>query len=134
MRRTVLIVDDQPQVRMLLRHILDRDGYRVLEAEDEATAVFAVGAFGGVIDLAVIDIELPGPSGHQVAATLRRFGVAHTVFISGLDPDALVAEGRLAAGDALVRKPFTLAGVMGVVKAALHRSAQSPAVGGPWAA
>jgi DNA-binding response OmpR family regulator len=134
MRRTVLVVDDQPQVRLLLRHILDRDGYRVLEAEDEATAVFAVGAFGGVVDLAVIDIELPGASGRQVAATLRRFGVTHTIFISGLDPDALVADGRLDARDALVRKPFTLAGVMGVVKAAIRRSAQSLDVRGPWAA
>jgi DNA-binding response OmpR family regulator len=134
MRRTVLIVDDQPQVRLLLRHILDREGYRVLEAEDEASAVFAVGAFGGVVDLAVIDIELPGPSGRQVAATLRRFGVTDSVFISGLDPAALVADGRLDADDALVRKPFTVAGVMGVVKAAVRRSTQSLHVGGPWAA
>lgn len=117
MRQTVLIVDDQPQVRRLLRQILDRDGYKVLEAEDEASALTAIRHRS--VDLALIDIELPGPSGRQVAAALRRAGIMESVFITGLDPAQLIADGRLGPSDPLVRKPFTVAGVMGVVKAAL---------------
>ena len=121
MRKTILVVDDQPHVRRLLRQILDRDGYAVLEAEDERTAVDTVRDYDRGIDLALVDIELPGRDGAQVAATLNRdFGLAQTVFITGLDPDELIARGRLDAEAPLVRKPFTVAGLTGTVKAMLH--------------
>ena len=119
-RKTVLVVDDQPQVRRLLRHILDRDGYRVLEAEDEATAVETVRQYEHDVDLALVDIELPGPNGRQVAATLDRFGVTQTVFITGLDPNALIQDGRLEPAARLVRKPFTVATLTGAVKDVLR--------------
>jgi DNA-binding response OmpR family regulator len=47
-----------------------------------------------------------------------------TVFITGLDPIQLIADGRLTAADALVRKPFTVAGLMGAVKAVLKPALQ----------
>lgn len=120
-RKTILVVDDQPHVRRLLRQILDRDGYAVLEAEDEATAVERARDYDRGIDLAVVDIELPGHDGAHVAATLDRdFGVSQTVFITGLDPNELIANGRLDAEATLVRKPFTVAGLTGTVKAMLH--------------
>jgi two-component system, OmpR family, response regulator len=122
MRKTVLVVDDQPQVRRLLRQILDRDGYKVLEAEDEQTAVSTVRH--RTVDLALIDIELPGPNGCQVAQTLRALGIIDSVFITGLDPNELIADGRLHESDPLVRKPFTIAGVLGVVNAALRSRPQ----------
>jgi two-component system, OmpR family, response regulator len=126
-RKTILVVDDQPQVRRLLRQILDRDGYVVLEAEDERSAVQTVMLHDDDIDLALVDIELPGPHGRKVAAMLDRFGVSETVFITGLDPNQLLAEGRLEAADRLVRKPFTVAGITGAVKAVL-RPAPRPIV------
>lgn len=119
-RKTILVVDDQPQVRRLLRHILDRDGYKVLEAEDEATAVATVCHHDAEVDLALVDIELPGPHGRQVAASLGRFGVTETVFITGLDPKTLIADGRLEPAARLVQKPFTVAALTGAVKAILH--------------
>jgi two-component system, OmpR family, response regulator len=69
-RKTILVVDDQPHVRRLLRGILARDGYAVLEAEDESTAVDTLRRHQGDVDLAVVDVELPGPHGGEVAATL----------------------------------------------------------------
>lgn len=119
MKKTILVVDDQPQVRRLLRQVLDRDGYAVLEAEDESTAIAAVRRHQHPVDLALVDIELPGAHGRQVAGTLNRMGITQTVFITGLDPNQLFADGRLEEGDPLVRKPFTVAGVTGVVKATL---------------
>ena len=118
MRKTVLIVDDQPHVRRLLSQVLDRDGYAVLEAEDHATALAAIRHRR--VDLALIDIDLPGPHGRQVAAALRRAGITEAVFITGLDPVQLIADGRLTETDSLVRKPFTLATVLGVVNGALR--------------
>ena len=120
-RKTILVVDDQPHVRRLLQNIFSRDGYTVLEAHDEATAVEMVRQHGTEVDLALVDIELPGPGGREVAATLDRFGVSETVFITGLDRDALIADGRLEAEARFVLKPFTLATVTGAVKAILDR-------------
>jgi DNA-binding response OmpR family regulator len=120
-RKTILVVDDQPHVRRLLRQIFDRDGYAVLEAEDEHSAVETVRNHDRDIDLAVVDVELPGHDGPHVAARLDRdFGVSQKVFITGLDPDELIARGRIDACDPLVRKPFTVAGLTGTVKAMLH--------------
>ena len=69
----------------------------------------------------MVDVELPGHDGPHVAARLDRdFGVSQKVFITGLDPADLIARGRIDAGDPLVRKPFTVAGLTGTVKAMLH--------------
>ena len=127
MKKTILVVDDQPQVRRLLRLVLDRDGYSVIEAEDESTAIDAIRRHPEPVDMALVDIELPGRHGRQVAGTLNRMGITQTVFITGLDPNQLFADGRLEKGDPLVRKPFTVAGLTGVVKATL-KPAPQPAV------
>ena len=124
MKKTILVVDDQPQVRRLMRGILDRDGYAVIEAEDESTAIDAVRRHQHNVDLALVDIELPGPNGRQVAGTLNRMGIVQTIFVTGLDPDALFADGRLEEGDPLLRKPFTVAGLSGAVKATLKPAPQ----------
>ena len=77
------------------------------------------GSRAGGIELALVDIELQRGGGREVAAALRRLGVQRTLFISG-HPEKLVAEGRLDPDAALVRKPFTVAGVIEVVKFALQ--------------
>ena len=120
-RKTILVVDDQPHVRRLLRHILDSRGYTVLEGEDHETTIATLQGHTMPVDLAVIDIDLPGRGGREVAASLTDLGVTHTLFISGHDPAALIAEGRLDAKALLVRKPFTVAGVLSAVQATLKR-------------
>jgi two-component system, cell cycle sensor histidine kinase and response regulator CckA len=121
-RKTILIVDDQPQVRRLLHQILDREGYAVIEGEDEATAWQAVRNNPDPVDLALIDIDLPGLGGRDVAANLQMFGPMKVLFISGLDVGKLVADGRLEKGAPIVQKPFTVAGVLEAVRAHLASS------------
>lgn len=125
--RTILIVDDQPHVRALLRNSLARHGYRVLLAVDEESAVATARLHK--IDVALVDIELPGRHGGEVAVRLRRLGVKKTVFITGLDPDILIAEGLVDAAAPLVRKPFTLAVITGAVEEVLGSA--EPAVSLP---
>ena len=112
MKKTILVVDDQPPTRRFLRSVLEREGYRVIEAEDDASAWDAVRSQEGPICLAMIDVNLPGLKGRHVANNLRSFGPLPVVFMTGDSAPNLIAEGSLEEGAPLIEKPFTVSGVM----------------------
>jgi two-component system KDP operon response regulator KdpE len=115
MKKTILVVDDQPPTRRFLRSVLEREGYRVIEAEDEASAYEAVRKEETPIALAMIDVNLPGLKGRHVANNLRSFGPLPVVFMTGDSSANLIAEGSLEDGAPLIEKPFTVSGVMGAI-------------------
>ena len=112
MKKTILVVDDQPPTRRFLRSVLEREGYRVIEAEDEASAYEAVRKEEAPITLAMIDVNLPGLKGRHVANNLRSLGPLPVVFMTGDSAPNLIAEGSLEEGAPLIEKPFTVSGVM----------------------
>ncbi len=72
MPATVLVVEDEPQLRGLLRLYLEREGYRVTDAGDGRTALAAFDA--GPCDLVILDLMLPGMQGETVLEALRAAG------------------------------------------------------------
>jgi len=119
MQKTILVVDDQPPTRRFLRSVLEREGYRVIEAEDDASAWDAVRNHEGPVSLAMIDVNLPGLKGRHVANNLRSFGPLPVVFMTGDSAPNLIAEGSLEEGAPLIEKPFTVSGVMEAINRAL---------------
>lgn len=119
-RKTILVVDDQPPTRRFLRSVLEREGYRVIEAEDDASAWDAVRNQETPICLAMIDVNLPGLKGRHVANNLRSFGPLPVVFMTGDSAAALIAEGSLEEGAPLIPKPFTVSAVMEAIDRALR--------------
>jgi two-component system KDP operon response regulator KdpE len=119
MKKTILVVDDQPPTRRFLRSVLEREGYRVIEAEDDASAEDAVRNHEGPISLAMIDVNLPGLKGRHVANNLRSFGPLPVVFMTGDSAPNLIAEGSLEEGAPLIEKPFTVNSVMEAINHAL---------------
>ena len=119
MKKTILVVDDQPPTRRFLRSVLEREGYRVIEAEDEASAYEAVRKEKTPITLAMIDVNLPGLKGRHVANNLRSFGPLPVVFMTGDSAPNLIAEGSLEEGAPLIEKPFTVSGVMEAINSLL---------------
>ena len=121
---TVLVVEDDEQVRGLTRMALETLGYTVLEAGGGKQAVRVAVAHGGPIDLLVTDVVMPGMSGREVAETVRaaRPGV-RVLFVSGYTDDAVVRHGVLTAEMAFLQKPFTLAALGGKVREVLDRPA-----------
>jgi nitrogen-specific signal transduction histidine kinase len=103
----VLIVEDESGVRDVLAAILSDLGYRVLTARDGAEALRALEAEGGSVDLALIDVVLPGGmSGREVARLLaERNPALRTLFMSGYSEEAAqdAAPGETVA---LIGKPF----------------------------
>src|SRR5205085_11933142 len=67
---TVLLVEDELVVRRLVRDVLERCGYAVLEAQDGASALALCSAHAGTIDLLLTDVVMPQMSGRQLADTL----------------------------------------------------------------
>jgi|RhiMetdeSRZDD1v2_1073273.scaffolds.fasta_scaffold10601_3 CheY-like chemotaxis protein len=119
MKKTILVVDDQPPTRRFLRSVLEREGYLVIEAEDDASAWDAVRNQEAPISLAMIDVNLPGLKGRHVANNLRSFGPLPVVFMTGDSPPNLIAEGSLEEGAPLIEKPFTVSTVMEAINHAL---------------
>jgi PAS domain S-box-containing protein len=105
----ILVVDDEPTVRMLVVEVAEDLGYDVLEAFDGQSAMRALQANPG-IDLLITDVGLPGGmNGRQVAdAALGMKPSLKVLFITGYAENAVIGNGQLAPNMALVTKPFAM--------------------------
>jgi two-component system cell cycle sensor histidine kinase/response regulator CckA len=105
--RTILVVDDDPWVRVLVRDVLASDGYRVLEAADGQDAIRVAAEHPGPIHLLLSDVVMPGMNGCDLAAGLvALLPGLKVVYMSAYDRDYLVASGLSLVGPVLT-KPFT---------------------------
>ncbi len=106
---TILLVEDEEAVRILTRTMLERAGYKVLEASHAGEAVRIWEQFQDSIDLLLLDMVLPeGMSGHDLAATIQALKPdIRVVFTSGYNVDAVVRQLSLKQGQNFVQKPFS---------------------------
>jgi signal transduction histidine kinase len=106
---TVLVIDDEPTIRMLIAEVLQEHGYATIEA-DNGTAGLRILQSDARIDLLITDVGLPGGlNGRQVADAAREVRPKLKVlFITGFAENAVIANGQLAAGMAVITKPFVL--------------------------
>ena len=106
-RRTILLVEDDPVVRHVVRLLLELEGDAVLEAKDGEDALTVVNGYQGALDLLLTDVMMPGLSGAEVCERVRegRPGLP-TLFISGFYPEAVFPDHRLPEGSAFLAKPF----------------------------
>jgi len=120
--RTVLVVEDEPDVRDLIRDILQFEQYAVLEASDREAALAIVKRHEGPIDLLITDLVLPGAGGDDVAHAQRvvaaRPGIK-VIYVSGY-PEADVPPPALGP---LLPKPFTIAALTQTVREVLNGAA-----------
>ncbi len=114
---TVLVVDDEPTVRMLVTEVLEELGYTAIEATDGAAALRIVQS-GARIDLLVTDVGLPGGmNGRQMAdaARVARPGLK-VLFITGYAENAVLSHGHLEPGMHVIPKPFAMEALAGRVR------------------
>ncbi len=105
---TILVVEDDEQVRRYIVETLVELNYQVIEARDaiEANEVFK--RFGQTIDLLLTDVVMPGKNGRILSEELvRRNPVLKVLFMTGYSRDAIVHHGRLDEGVSLLQKPVT---------------------------
>lgn len=106
---TILIVDDEPTVRMLLKDVLSELGYRLLEAADSVEGLEALRS-SVHIDLLITDVGLPGGmNGRQMADAGREIRPQlKTLFITGYAENAVIGSGQLGPGMQVLTKPFAV--------------------------
>ncbi len=106
---TVMVVDDEPMVRMLVTDVLHELGYGALEAADAAAGLKILQS-DARIDLLITDVGLPGGmNGRQLADAARVHRPdLRVLFITGYAENAIIGNGQLAPGMQLLTKPFTM--------------------------
>src|SRR6266516_4873615 len=117
---TVLVVDDEPAVRVVTKRILQRSGYAVLDAPGGVEALDTLREHPGPIHLLLTDVIMPEMNGREVAQRVReqRPGI-RVVYMSAYSPEAIAHDGLLDAGAAFVRKPFESGMLLQTVRRAL---------------
>ena len=105
---TILLVEDDNEVRALARETLDGHGYTVIPAATPAEALQLAGSHSGPIHLLVTDVVLPQFSGRGLAERLApEHRDLRVLYMSGYTDDAIVRHGMLEEGTAFLQKPFT---------------------------
>jgi DNA-binding response OmpR family regulator len=116
----ILIADDEPHIREVVRAYLEREGYDVVEAEDGETALAI--SRSSPLDLLILDVMLPGRSGFEVLRALRSEGSSVGVLLLTARDDVIDRVAGLELGaDDYVTKPFEPREVVARVGAILRR-------------
>jgi nitrogen-specific signal transduction histidine kinase len=104
---TILLAEDEPDLRELARIFLEGYGYKVLEAASAEQAIEVAKVFPGAIDLLLTDVIMPGMSGRQLAENLlSKSPKTKIVYMTGYTDDMVVQHKVLEPGVKLLQKPF----------------------------
>ena len=119
---TVLVAEDDAQIRDFVTRVLSARGYRVLSASDGFEALRLCGESADPIDLLVTDVVMPRMGGRELASRIRtaKPGV-RVLFVSGYTEDAFSGHGILEAGLEFLQKPFTTDALLRKVRKVLDR-------------
>ena len=108
-QETILLVEDETNLRRLARQYLETQGYKILEAEDGAAALQIVDGYKSTIDLLLTDVIMPGMNGRELAEHITKLlPDLRVLYMSGYTEDAVGHDGTLDAGINLLQKPFSL--------------------------
>ena len=136
-RETILVVDDEETVRIAVRRILQKSGYRIVIAGSGMEALHELEAHGGEVGLVLTDMVMPGMGGRELIERITAgFPAVRIVCMSGYTDDATLRLGQLAGEHAFVAKPFTIPELTTTIRrvldeaAAAAESSLSPAISG----
>jgi two-component system, cell cycle sensor histidine kinase and response regulator CckA len=106
---TILLVEDEANLRYLARQFLEKQGYRVIEAAEGTVALQIAVAHEGVIHLLLTDVIMPGMNGRELAQRIAEIRPnTQVLYMSGYTENVIGRNGTLEAGVRLLQKPFTL--------------------------
>ncbi|MGV2978831.1 response regulator [Camelimonas sp. ID_303_24] len=127
----VLVVDDDPEIRLLVARFLQRHGYQVAGAAD-GVAMMAALAQGGV-DLVILDLMLPGRSGFDLCRDVRAVSQLPIVMLTARGDEADRIRGLEGGADDYIAKPFSPRELLARVRAVLRRARAARSGGSPGA-
>jgi CheY-like chemotaxis protein/two-component sensor histidine kinase len=119
---TILLVEDNDQVRRLAKSVLSRNGYQVLDAKDGGEALEILGGHEGPVHLLLSDVVLPGMNGKELyeKALVMRPSL-QVLYMSGYTGNVIAHRGVLDEGVQFIQKPFTVHGLATKVRELLDK-------------
>ena len=117
-KRKILFADDDPEIREVVRILLESEGYQVVEAENGEQAASAA---DDTFDLIILDVMMPGRNGFSACAEIRRKLNTPILFLTARTQDSDKTMGFGAGGDDYLAKPFSYTELVARVKAMLRR-------------
>lgn len=125
--RKVLVVDDEPSIRAVLRGYLEADSFTVVEAADGQSALTALRSEStGPVDLVLLDVMMPGMDGLEVLRQMRTFSDVYVVLVTARSEEVDKLVGLGVGADDYVTKPFSPREVTARVQAVLRRRRGAP--------
>jgi CheY-like chemotaxis protein len=121
-KETILIVDDEPALRSLMRISLSERGYTVIEAEDGLEALELFRQHGKTIDMVVIDLIMPKLGGRETYLRLKQMNPdIRALFATGYGIDDQTQELLATGVLGIIKKPYEMASVESEIRRALDR-------------
>lgn len=126
----ILIVDDEPAIRLVVSSLLRRSGHEVTEADDGCKCLQLLQ--GMAVDLVITDMQMPNMSGMELMGQVRkRFPDVAIIAMSGHHtPDVLLKIAEFFGPVGIIHKPFEVEALFGAVDAALAKVRQKPGSAG----
>src|SRR6266550_4429230 len=124
----VLVVDDEPQIRRVMRVILSGENYEVLEARSGESALLRFRE--SLPDLVLLDLNMPGIGGLETCRAIRETSEVPIIVLTVHGEEEEKVEALDAGADDYVTKPFGKQELLARIRAALRRS-PAPAMSGP---
>lgn len=115
----ILVVDDNPEIREILRILLENESYKVTEAGDGDAALLALSAES--FDLIILDIMMPHLDGYQTCLKIRESSNAPILFLSAKTKESDKTLGFSSGGDDYLAKPFSYNELISRAKALIRR-------------
>lgn len=119
-RGRILVVDDEADVRQIVRELLERAGYEVEEAPDGRASLRAL--YAGSPDLVVLDVTMPGLDGWQTLERIRDLSDLPVIMLTALAGELEKVRGLKAGADDYLTKPFGRQELLARVEALLRRA------------
>ncbi len=124
--QTILVVDDDPKIRTLLRNVLEDDGFVVSEAQDAGEVLAAIETVP--VSLITLDLNLGSDNGIDLARKIRRTTQVPIIMVTGKDDVIDRVVGLEVGADDYITKPFHVREVVARIRSVLRRSRPSPQV------
>jgi two-component system, OmpR family, KDP operon response regulator KdpE len=121
---TILIVEDEPEIRRFLRSSLGAEGYRVVESPNARRGAIDAGTHKP--DLAIVDLALPDFDGRELIRQIREWSSMPIVVLSARNQERSKIDALDAGADDYITKPFGVGELLARVRVALRHAARSP--------
>ena len=118
---TIVIVDDDEEIKEVVSVLLSSEGYRVLKAGSGNEAVALLESGEEKIDLIILDVMMPDMDGYQVCRKIKELSIVPVLFLTAKSREQDMVDSFLSGGDDYIAKPFSYAELVARVGALLRR-------------